>query len=467
MMKYWFILLATLSMYCTCIAQEIGGIWQSNTDSPIIYMDLYIDNDRCEYARLNVPIQGVKDFEAQVCKIENDSLLVQYSFMNIVAKVKLSLTDKDTLRGTWQQGKITRDITFRQVDEIEKILRPQTPEPPFNYINDTLFFSNPEDSVQLHAILSMPISPQKQYPAVVLVSGSGPSDWDQTILDHKSFWVIADYLSSRGVAVLRYHDRGVSTSGGNHTAATSLDLALDAVYAVEYLRSRPEIHPDKVGIVGHSEGGMIAPISYSMNQKIGFIVSLAGPGEDITRLMIKQNMLAYDSTAMPTQQYHKINRFYNDAISLIAQDVPTESLYQPLQGLCNQLYQDVDIEYFPSTTKTKEQMYMQLIQARFIPWYNYFFRIKPREYWSQVHCPVLALNGSEDIQVTAIDNIREITNALNTAGNDQLTSHVFEGLNHLFQQCNTCEVSEYGYLTTTIETEVLEKMSNWILDINK
>lgn len=448
-------------------AQDISGLWQSNINAPRMYIDLDAKADTCVSALLNVPIQGIKDFNDDHCVMQGDSLMISYSFMNITAKLRLCTTDRDTLKGTWQQGAKPNKIQFHKVEQIEKVQRPQTPEGPFSYTSDTIYFDNPEDSVSLHGILTIPNTSEKEYPAVVLVSGSGPSDWDQNILDHKSFWVIADHLASQGIAVLRYHDRGVASSKGNHAQATSLDLARDAVYAVEYLRSRPEINPDKVGIIGHSEGGMIAPMSYSMNPKIGFIISMAGPGEDITSLMKKQNMLAYDAANMPEKQYHMIERFYSDAIELLAKDVATEDLYQPMQDLCNKVYQDVELQYFPSTTQTKELMYMQLMQVRFLTWYSYFFKIKPREYWAQVQCPVLAINGSEDIQVTAVDNIRAIKNALDQSTNSQVTTHIFEGLNHLFQRCSTCQVSEYGTLTMTIEPEVLELMSDWIMNLYK
>ena len=385
--------------------------------------------------------------------------------MNFSATLALSTSNKSILKGTWTQNGKSNIINFTPTDQIKGSARPQTPTPPFDYTNDTIFFNNPVDSIELHAILSLPLDRPTPSKAVILISGSGANDWDQTILGHKSFWIIADYLASNGVAVLRYHDRGVSTSEGNHLQATSMDLARDAVYAVEYLRSRPEINPDQVGIIGHSEGGMIAPMSYDMNPKIGFIVSLAGPGEDISTLMIKQNMLSYHKEEMPENQYQTMATFYTDAINLISSEKPTEAIFDPLKALCKKVYEEVNLQYFPATTKSKEQMYMQLIQARYLPWYAYFLKVRPRAYWATTYCPVLALNGSKDIQVEAVANIEEIELALKVADNNQLTTHIFQDMNHLFQKCETCKLSEYGTIETTIEPEVLKMMSYWIIKL--
>lgn len=446
-------------------SDSLTGLWQSDSESPKMYLQIINSDTSTISVLLNVPSQGTKDFEPSSCTLINDSLFVTYRYMNIVAKLELATSDTAVLIGTWSQNGNTKPIQFIPTDKIEGTNRPQIPTPPFNYTNDTIFFKNPVDSIQLHAILSIPNNHTKPLKAAILISGSGASDWDQTILGHKSFWVIADHLASRGIAVLRYHDRGVSSSEGNHMQATSMDLARDAVYAVEYLRSRVEIDPNQVGIIGHSEGGMIAPMSYDMNPKVGFIVSLAGPGENITDLMKKQNMLSFNGKDIPAREIHFIEKFYDEAIELIASDRATEDIFQPLQSLCNKVYIDVDKQYFPSSTQSKEQMYMQLIQARYLPWYAYFLRIKPRAYWATTYCPVLAVNGSKDIQVEAIANIEEITTALQLAKNINVTTHIFEGMNHLFQKCNTCTITEYGTLETTIEPEVLKMVSDWIIKL--
>ncbi len=272
-------------------------------------------------------------------------------------------------------------------------------------------------------------------------------------------------MASRGIAVFRYHDRGVATSEGNHRTATSMDLAIDAVSALQHLKSDIRLQADKIGIIGHSEGGMIAPIVASIDSSLAFIVSLAGPGEDIDQLMVKQNMLQFDTLSMPSPQYKLAYDFYQNAIDLIVKSNEANEIFEPLNALCENFYNELDSIYRPATAPSHEMLYMQIIQLKYLPWYDYFFKMKPSEHWSQVHCPVLALQGEKDIQVEAKANLEAIVNALKKAKNDNVIVRTYPDMNHLFQTCDLCTIAEYKSIPTTIEPQVLEDIYRWIDDL--
>ncbi len=458
-MKYFYCLLL-LSFSSLVNGQDSLSLWHTtSTKGFAMYLHLEITDGQCKTAQLSVPSQSVDHQPADYCHTKGDSLYLQFSKNNVTANISLKRYI-DSLTGNWTQ-KTSKKITFTTADYIPESYRPQTPTPPYNYQNDTLKFLNQEAGIQLSGILSIPDDFSTGYTAI-LVSGSGPSDWNQEILGHQNFRVIADYLASRGIAVFRYHDRGVGSSEGNHNAATSIDLAKDALSALKHLKTDDRLQADKIGIIGHSEGGIIAPMVASIDSSLAFIISLAGPGEDIDQLMVKQNMLQFDTLSMPSAQYDIAYDFYQKAIDLVVQSNEAKEIFEPLNALCEQFYYDLDSIYRPQTAPSAQMLYMQLIQLKYLPWYDYFFKIKPSKYWAQVDCPVLALQGEKDIQVTAEDNIKAIEDALNQANNKRVTTQIYPDMNHLFQSCKTCTIEEYKMIPTTIEPIVINDIVSWI-----
>jgi fermentation-respiration switch protein FrsA (DUF1100 family) len=301
---------------------------------------------------------------------------------------------------------------------------------------------------------------------VVLISGSGPQNRDEELLGHKPFLVLADHLTKNGVAVLRYDDRGVGRSKGNFGKATSADFASDVNAAVQYLKSRKEIDGKKIGLIGHSEGGMIAPMVAAGSKDIGYIVLLAGtgvPGKDI--IILQQQLIAkaegvasekdLAETAAFTEEIAKIVTSGKDEKTVSAEFIDfLKSTWQKLPDSAKQIY------------GTEAVFLMQSAQMN-TPWMRYFLSYDPATALEKIRIPVLALNGSKDLQVWPAQNLPAIEKALKKAGNKKYTVKELPGLNHLFQECTTGAPSEYEKIEMTMSTQVLDIVTTWIREQNR
>ena len=371
-----------------------------------------------------------------------------------------TLSDDGTeLAGTWtapNQPDVTTTFTRATEEQVaarRNPARPQTPKEPFAYHAEEVAFDNPAFAdVHLVGTLTLPEG-QGPFPAAIMITGSGPQDRDEAMLDHKPFAVIADHLTRHGIAVLRFDDRGVGQSKGSYATATSADLATDANAAFAYLASRPEIRRDAIGMIGHSEGGMIGPIAMAGNDKVAFFVSLAGPGTNLDQLMLSQRRLL--TTQMGLSQA-EIDR------------------QEPIMAALFRAIRDADtpeagyaaaIAVMTPEAKTALGMPVEMDGAVVVrqvsgPWYQYFLKYDPAPNWSHMKAPLLALNGSLDLQVPAAANLAAIRAA--TAANPDVTIVELPGLNHLFQHATTGSVGEYRDIEETFSPEALELISDWI-----
>jgi pimeloyl-ACP methyl ester carboxylesterase len=342
--------------------------------------------------------------------------------------------------------------------------RPQTPKPPFPYTVDSVEYDNSDKSVHLGATFTCPKT-GGPFVTLLMITGSGLQDRDETIFNHRPFAVIADYLTRRGYAVLRVDDRNMGKSKGEVKNATSADFAGDVLTSLDYLLQRKEVNKNKIGLIGHSEGGFIAPMVYTKNPKVAFIISLAGTGVPGSQILIHQQTdpvrkmfnqptfnAYYDLTKRTLQIIHD-NPTLPDSVILEKLKTLFATWKKPLPDtILKPLHADV----------ATPDMYATQIKIELKPWLRYFISTDPSPYWEKVKCPVLALNGEKDIQVDANENITAIRNALNQAGNKQVTTIIFPGLNHLFQHCTKCTVQEYGELEETISPEVLAAIAKWL-----
>lgn len=345
----------------------------------------------------------------------------------------------------------------------QSVHRPQTPVEPFPYNEEPFQFDNKAEGITLHGTLTLPQG-DGPFPAAILISGSGPTDRDETIFDHKIFLVIADHLTQQGIAVLRYDDRGVGESEGNHYKATSMDLAEDTQSAFIALGKHGKIDARSIGLIGHSEGGMIAPIVASKISAVNYIVLLAGPGAPIDELMIEQNRQVYKSQGLPEDELDRNEVFNRSLYSLIDNEKPIPELYDTLLPFIHGYYESIPAEYQKLFSPTKEVFYIALVQTISSPWFRYFLRFDPIPYLQETRCPILAVNGSKDIQVIALQSLGGIEETLITSGHHDFTIKEYPGLNHLFQKCKTCTVDEYGELEETFSQKVLNDVSLWILE---
>lgn len=342
--------------------------------------------------------------------------------------------------------------------------RPQTPLPPFVYNTDSVEYDNADKTVHLAGTLTYPKT-KGPFITILMITGSGQEDRDETIFGHHPFAVIADHLTKKGYAVLRVDDRGIGKSKGEILTATSVDFAEDVLTSIRYLLTRHEVNKNKIGVIGHSEGGFIAPIVYTKWSKLAFIISLAGTGVSGAEILLKQqtdplkgliNNASFDAFYSLTQQtlmtihdnpskpdsviLNKIKKIYSNW-----KNNQPDSVLVPLRA-----------------DKATPEMYAMQIKQELIPWLKYFIATEPSLYWEKVKCPILALNGEKDIQVYPEQNLNAIISSLKKRANKKITAKILPGLNHLFQNCTKCTVKEYGELEETFSPAALQIMSDWL-----
>jgi uncharacterized protein len=306
----------------------------------------------------------------------------------------------------------------------------------------------------LAGTLTLPKNPGK-YPAVVLISGSGPQDRNEEIFGHQPFYVLSDHLTKKGIAVLRFDDRGINKSTGDFAAANTFDFATDVEAAIAYLKTRPEIDTKKIGLVGHSEGGIIAPLVASRSKDVGYIVLLAGTGLPGDEIILIQTELIMKVSGAPESEIEKAMKFNNEAFAIIESTSTGEEVKEKLKA------------YLKDLGTMDEDMISQTANRFTNPWMSLFLKYDPAPILEKVKCPVLAINGEKDLQVTPKENLLAIENALKKGKNKKYTIKEYPNLNHMFQECETGLPAEYSMIEQTFSPIVMEDVANWILDTIK
>lgn len=391
--------------------------------------------------------------------------------------------DGKLLEGKFKQGpgEFPLQLAWRDEPELAAAVirrRPQTPQPPFAYRIEEVRFPNFAAGIELAGTLTLPEG-AGPFPAAILVSGSGPQDRDETIVEHKPFHVLADHLTKAGFAVLRYDDRGVAESGGEFDTATTEDLTGDALAAFEYLRGRAEIDAGRIGIIGHSEGGLIAPWAAVRNQDVAWIVLLAGPGVNGEQILYSQGQLLLKAEGADEAGLTRQRLVQETLIGLLKDSGlagerealgqrGVEQLSQKLRALAPDGQPNVAREdpLAQPDSETSQALIKTLVLSNLAvmdtPWFRLFVTHEPGPILQQVKCPVLAVNGSMDLQVDPQLNLPAIEAALQAGGNSDVTIRELPGLNHLFQSCQSGAVSEYGQIEETLAPELLETVTSWI-----
>ncbi|MFV2006226.1 MAG: alpha/beta fold hydrolase [Longimicrobiales bacterium] len=374
--------------------------------------------------------------------------------------------DEQMFRGTFSQSgqSFTLNLSLRDSEDTGPA-RPQTPEGPFPYEAVDVRFSNTTAGIELAGTLSVPAG-DGPYPAVVTITGSGPQDRDETILGHRPFAVIADHLTRQGIAVLRFDDRGVGESGGDFASATSLDFADDAQAAVGFLRSRPEIDPRRIGLIGHSEGGLIAPIIASRSADVAFLVLLAAPGVSGENVLYEQSRLIGKAAGLPETDTERNAVLQRELFRIVLDernaDIAAPKLRAALERSLDEMT-DAQLAQAGVTPETRERFIAGQVAFVNSAWMRVFLTHDPAEPLSKVTVPVLALSGSLDLQVSAEQNLAVIERSLGAAGNQDYTIRELDGLNHLFQPATTGAPGEYARIEVTIDPSVLDLVTEWIL----
>lgn len=357
-----------------------------------------------------------------------------------------------TIDGTWSQHGNSLPLTLKKTDAQKMKAaapRPQDPKKPYPYHAEDVAYQNTSaPGVELAATLTLPQG-KGPFPAVVLITGSGPQDRDEALLGHRPFLVLSDYLTRHGIAVLRADDRGVAQSTGNFSTATTADFATDTEAGIAYLKTRPEINQHKIGLIGHSEGGMIAPMIAARNHDVAFIVMMAGTGVPGDAVLAEQTKLILMADGASQEMAENQKTAELEITALVKQETNSAALEKKLR------------EKF-SGQFTEAQLSASIMQMN-SAWMRYFIAYDPAVALSKATCPVLVLNGEKDLQVPPKQNLPAIRKALEAGGNKHFEVVELPGLNHLFQTAKTGSPSEYAQIEETIAPVVLETMANWIL----
>ncbi len=448
-------------------SQNISGDWEGTLS---VGVDLRIvfhftkNADGVLSGTMDSPDQKVKGILLSNVTESGDSIIAKLQM--IQAEFRGTKINDSTIKGAWLQGSGNFPLLLtRQKLEIEKkALRPQTPVPPFTYNSDDVIYYNADSTIQYGATITYPKT-GGPFMVAMLITGSGQQDRDETIFDHKPFAVIADYLTKNGFAVLRVDDRGKGQTTGKFAGSTSADFTNDVLAGIQYLSARKDIDKNKIGVIGHSEGGLIAPMVYTKWPHLAFIVSLAGTGVTGAEILLRQQTDPLKSLVNDSA-YHSFYDLTKYTLETIRDNPNTPD--SVVLDKIKKYYSDWKnktpgniLEELHANTASAEN-YAAQVSVELKPWLKYFITTDPATFWSKVKCPVLALDGEKDIQVYAEQNIPAIQSALAKAGNKKVTIKIFPGLNHLFQHCTKCTVVEYGELTETISPEVLETISNWL-----
>ena len=445
-------------------ARSVAGAWEGTLAGSIRFI-VHLDRDVSGSWRATAdsPDQNAMGMAVDRVTVTDDSL--RFSMTRFGGEFAGRINPEHAeINGIWRQGATTLPLVFRPqgaATEAPRPGRPQEPKPPFPYDTTEVSFTNPRAAgVTIAGTLTTPKGKDPS-PCVILITGSGAQDRDESVFGHKPFLVLADYLTRHGIAVLRCDDRGVGKSTGSSERVTSEDFAGDIEAAVAFLKTRKEIAPSKIGLIGHSEGGLIAPMVASRDKSVAFVVLLAAPGVPGDSVLITQSYLISRSMGQ-SDSLARVTQSVQRELVLYAKAFPDSARLAAKFRTVILPPKDVD----PKKQKTNDDKLDEIAgeQARLMltPWMRFFLTHDPRAALANLQCPVLALNGEKDTQISADQNLPEIRAALRKGGNRDATAEKMPGLNHLFQTAKTGALAEYGMIEETFAPAALQKISDWI-----
>jgi len=439
-----------LGLVCAAPAQSpLAGDWSGTLEAQGQKLRLALHVTQASNGGLHATFDSIDQgaFGLPVDEIRLDLNLVKFSLNAAGATYQGRLTG-ETIVGEFHQHGLPLLLTFHR-GVVAPPKRPQNPVPPCPYISEDAEFENRAAHITLSGTFTIPHEPPggakaRKSPAVVLISGSGPNARDEDVAGHKPFLVLADYLTRHGFAVLRYDKRGIGKSKGNFQTATSVDFASDASAAVDYLLSRTDVDHRRIGLVGHSEGGILAPLVAAERKDIAFVVMMAGTGVPGERIVMAQtdsmSRVEGMSAADLARQHKRVAR----VVEILEAEPSIPAAAEKIHG---------ELGYSPEVDK---MLLFNTAHSRF------FLKYDPEPTLEKLRMPVLALIGELDCQVEPEENLAAITAALKKGGNDKSTVQRLPKLNHLFQTARTGAVSEYAQIEETIAPLALDTITQWI-----
>jgi hypothetical protein len=439
------------AMLIAIAAAATVGTYQGEIKAGPFALHLILTVAASGEGKLRVPEQG--NVELPIEKITTEGSHVTFQIPRIGASFQGELKG-DTIAGTWSQGGRSMPLAFKRTETPLALRRPQEPQPPYPYVEEAVRYRGPA------GMLAGTFTHPKEggpFPAALLITGSGQQNRDEEIFGHKPFKLIADTLTRRGVAVLRVDDRGVGGSEGDPRNATSADFADDARAGVAFLRTRADVDPDRVGLIGHSEGGAIAPMLCANDPRLAFLVLLAGPGVDGGELIVRQAQELMQRSGMPAAQVEGNMQAQRQVIQLVRTVKDPQALTAQVKALLQPLASAEGQGHAQLTPAEVERQ----AEAAATPWFRFFVNYDPAPTLARVKAPTLALGGSLDLQVPPAQNLPAIAAALRQ--NPDATTRELPGLNHLFQTARTGMPGEYAAIEETMAPAALQAIADWVV----
>ncbi len=465
-MKKLIIAIVVLCTISFANAQDIAGRWQGflNAGGTNIRLVFNVNKnaDNTYTTTFDSPDQNAFGIKCNSTSVVKDSLTAAVDVAHIIYK---GLWDgKDGITGIFKQNNISFTLNLKRND----LIRPQTPKPPFGYYTEDVEYDNTAKTLHYGATFTRPNGSGK-YPAVIIITGSGTQDRDGTLFGHKVYWVLADYLTKNGIAVLRVDDRGAgkSTIGPDGTNVTSESFSYDVEASLNYLESRADVDKKHLGLIGHSEGGIIAPMVAARRKDVSFIVLWGAPaigGAKINTQQAGQALRQRGVDSASAKAYMDLNDQVLPLFKTSANKTELEKNAQPVIGnwLKTQSKSTLDGLSLANDTANRQALVGVYANLYTTPWLRFFFTYDPATDLSKVKCPVLAINGAKDVQVDAESNLTAIKAILTKSGNKDFKVEELPHLNHLLQDANTGDVSEYEQIQETMSPEALNIISTWI-----
>jgi len=436
------------------LASDIDGAWMGTLSAGAANLRLifHISNTADGLrATLDSLDQGAKGIAVTSVARDGESLKMELKQIDGAFTGKIS-ADKATIDGTWTQMGHSLPLALTRVKDAAalEIKRPQNPVRPLPYREEEVSYENKVQGDTLAGTLTIPQG-KGPFTAVLLITGSGPQDRDESLMGHKPFLVLSDWLTRKGIEVLRVDDRGVGKSTGVFQTATTVDFSTDAEAGVAFLKTRPEVNPKRIGLIGHSEGGVIAPMVASRNPDVGFIVMLAGSGVPGDQILLEQRTLIAEAGGASKQEAEKDAVAEQAVLALVVTEKDSPELEKDVRDKLAAFVKEPELGAQVKTLTS--------------PWFRYFLAYDPAPALRKVRCPVLALAGSKDLQVPPAQNLPAIRAALQEGGNKNFEVVELPGLNHLFQTAGSGSPTEYGAIEETMSPVALGTISDWIVKL--
>jgi len=448
--------------------QSVEGVWLgtlkfAGTELRVVFKILKSPDGNLT-ATLDSPDQGAKDIPVEEVVFQNGHLRLNAKSINGVFEGDMK-EDNSTIEGQWSQGGVTIPLTLQRTDKVPEAPRPQEPKPPYPYDEKEVVYENKKAGVKLAGTLTLPRS-EGPFPAILLITGSGPQDRDETVFGHRPFLVLADYLTRRGIAVLRVDDRGIGKSTDSFAKATSEDFAGDMLAGVEYLKNLKEINPKQIGLLGHSEGGLIAPMVAAKTPDVSFIVMMAGTGLTGEQILYLQSALIQKASGTSDEAIDRDRKLREQMFAVVREEQDSVAAERRLRKIATDALANMSEKEKEEMGYSPEMLDMSIKQL-LSPWLRFFLIYDPKPALMKVKCPVLAINGEKDLQVPPKENLHAIEEALKAGGNKDYTVKELPGLNHLFQTAATGSPTEYSKIEETISPTTLTIIGDWIAEHTK